>query len=136
MEYLDPNQRPEEIARQIEVFRDRIQRPASKCELAALVEGDVLVEPKIGPFVYTERWGKPRLVRQHTCSTVLRVTLEEGGMSGYSIDSEGQLRVKKGEWIGCMGAYSFMDYDIDQSAFMIALYGKNWRDDLISEEEA
>ena len=110
---VDPNQRPEEIAKQIEILKDRIQRPLKKEDLGALLEGDVLIEPKLGPLVYTEKYGEPRLVRQYTFSSVLRITIKEGEKSEYSINSDGNLVVEKGEWIGCMGAYSFVDYDLD-----------------------
>lgn len=92
----------------------RIQRPVSKDEMFALVEGDVLIEPKLGYLVYTEQSGEKRLIRQLNMSEILSVNLDEDRRNRYEVNSDGTISVKTGERISIFGDYSWVQYDTDQ----------------------
>jgi hypothetical protein len=98
----------------------KVVRPGSKEEMAALAEGDLLIEPKLGLLLYTEQHGPPRMIRQHSFSETLSVTLNEWERSDYGVEGNGEVTVHRGETINVLGNQGWIQYSLDQSLITAA----------------
>ncbi len=109
----------------IEILKPKIQRPSSKEELGALLEGDVLIDNKVGNLVYTEQYGEPRLIRQLNPCEMLSVHIKEGKRHKYEVLADGSIDIQTGDKISIYHNWDWMQYDLDQSILAEAgFYGQ------------